>query len=54
MANFNNFNHNSLNCPCRDCKKRNATCHSACQKYKDWRLMLDERARKGVKTWILK
>ena len=49
MAKFNgNFNQNSLDCPCKDCKKRNALCHSACDAYKKWREELDER-NKGIR-----
>lgn len=23
-------------CPCKDCTKRTAECHSKCEEYKDW------------------
>ena len=34
-------------CPCKDCDKRNADCHSICRAYKEWskenEKMRDER-----------
>ena len=24
-------------CPCKDCDKRTAECHSICKKYKEWK-----------------
>ena len=30
--------------PCRKCEKRNAECHAACMKYRDWS-SANERAR---------
>lgn len=32
--------------PCRYCKDRNATCHSACVKYKEWRDEYDAEQEK--------
>ena len=38
--------------PCKDCVERHESCHSSCDKYVDWRRMLDEQKRKiySVKT----
>ena len=46
-----NLVHNPLNCPCRDCKGRNAECHSICSLYKDWRAILNEKNEGVRKLW---
>ena len=32
-------------CPCIECSKRNAECHSRCSAYSDWRKVIDEEKR---------
>lgn len=29
-------------CPCKDCEDRNASCHSNCKDYTDWKKRHDE------------
>lgn len=36
-------------CPCRDCKNRNAICHSDCGKYKEWRKNYDAEMKEAKK-----
>lgn len=33
--------------PCKDCTERNATCHSVCDKYKQYKLDVAESKKKG-------
>ena len=30
------------NPPCKDCTDRNTACHGSCDRYKEWKLRLDE------------
>lgn len=31
-----------MECPCKDCNKRSATCHGECEEYKQWSLENEE------------
>ena len=33
----------TMRCPCRGCTDRTVTCHSVCQRYKEWKKYNDER-----------
>lgn len=35
-------------CPCKDCKKRNAYCHSACEAFQRFH---EERIKEGRYNW---
>lgn len=35
--------------PCKDCNKRDSTCHSTCKDYVDWKEELNERNRQKRK-----
>ena len=39
---FNNHE-NKSGCPCAECNDHNTRCHSTCDRYKLWKLKLDER-----------
>ena len=36
-------------CPCKDCTKRNATCHSKCKKYNKWRKDYENEMKEAKK-----
>ncbi len=40
---------NLLNCPCKDCEKRDEHCHSKCKEYKEFK---NERERLKKKQWL--
>jgi len=40
------------NMPCKDCKERNAYCHSQCAKYKEWQVAQKHYSNKV--RWIRK
>ena len=36
-------------CPCRKCQDRKVGCHAACQKYADWKGIIQEHKAKAIK-----
>ena len=42
------FSPQSKSCPCKNCGDRHATCHSTCDKYKNWVNKII--SKKGAKT----
>ena len=37
-------------CPCKNCEDRNASCHSTCKDYIDWKKQHDEMVEKERKA----
>lgn len=39
-----------MTCPCKDCQKRNASCHANCNDYIDWKKWHEEAIKKERKA----
>lgn len=37
--------------PCKDCSKRNATCHASCKEYADWKGELKDIRETRKRNW---
>ena len=38
-------------CPCKDCEKRNSTCHSSCEEYRRWQENGVQQERKPISNF---
>ena len=43
---------NNINAPCKECSERHASCHSECEKYKEFRMKVDtDNAKRRKYEW---